>query len=126
MCINCNIPLPVAMEIIQKYNLPDGCIMTNRELAKICNPRLPGDSIAILMLMSTDVPNDFFYPGLDYINYTTLQNYEWILEKIIDTKWGEVRCGRIIEKEENNDDICENTPGEILNEIYKKWYRNVV
>ena len=42
MCINCNIPLPVAMDIIAKYDLPFGCIMTNRELANICNPLIRG------------------------------------------------------------------------------------
>jgi hypothetical protein len=125
MCINCNIPLPVAMDIIVKYDLPFGCIMTNRELANICNPLIRGGGLAALM--SGDVPDNYFDKGLDDINYTTLQNYDWILEKIEDTKWGKIRCGKIVKK-----DVCEEelqnekkTSIEILDEICKVWYKDI-
>lgn len=120
MCINCNIPLPVNVKIIEKYNLPYGCIMTNRELAEICNPRILGGGLTALL--SGGVPDTYFAMGLDEINYTTFQNYDWILEKIIETKYGKIRCGIIIKKE--NDYILQNneTNLNILDKIYNKWY----
>ena len=71
-----------------------------------------------------------FEIGLDDINYTTLQNYEWILEKIVDNKWGKIRCGKIVKKntckEEEFQSEKKKTPLEILDEICKVWYKDEI
>jgi hypothetical protein len=94
MCINCNIPLPVASSYIQKYGLPSGALMSDRELADIVNPFIPGGGL--LALVSGDAPKDAFEPGLDTYNFTTIHKYSWVLDGVRSTKYGDVRYGRIL------------------------------
>jgi len=129
MCINCNIPLPVSIDIIEKYDLPVGCIMTNRELADIYNIemylRIGGDNFQ--NWWRTDVPDSYFEIGLEKINYTTLKEYEWILEKIVDTKYGKIRCGKIVKKgsydEEEEEEL--QPPIKIFAQINEAWYTSM-
>jgi hypothetical protein len=94
MCINCNIPLPVAQKYIKKYGLPPNAVMSDCELADIANPLIPGGGL--LALVSGSSPEDAFEPGLDTYNFFTIHKYDWVLDGIAPTKYGEVRYGHII------------------------------
>jgi hypothetical protein len=68
-CINCNIPLPVAQIYIKKYGLPPDAIMSDRELADMANPLIPGGGL--LALVSGSSPEDAL--NLGWTHTITLQ-----------------------------------------------------
>lgn len=117
MCINCNIPLPVAQYIIEKHGLPNGTLMTNRELASIVNPYIRGGGL--MALISGDAPDDAFEPGLDKYNYESIHLYDWILDEKVSTKYGLIKSGRIVPR--NVDDIpADPLPFKEINRVWKQ------
>lgn len=115
MCINCNIPLPVALNIIAEYGLPLNSIMSNRQLANIINPRVPGGGLKALM--SGDVSDSAFDPSYETYNYETIHLYDWVLEENVETKHGNIKTGRIIPRSIEYIPDKPN-PGEELDRIY--------
>lgn len=91
MCGNCSLQLPVPNELIEKYNLPKNSILSRHELEEI-SIKFNGSSI-----------------DMDYVDDVMFNTYSkkyylgqgftgtYIINNIIDTPYGFIKTGFIIE-----------------------------